>query len=145
MSSREFFQKTNKLIHFYYYATCFHSFFWKKLKSPKKLFKIIWPLRTLQPGLQKQWHTMPWAREQILLFKKNLEDSKLWFFHRTVNFHQNDKKDESLEWSDLKSIIIYMNRIERTGKNKWRQEKQDKNKTRKAFSLIGCLNLVPFL
>ena len=29
---------------------------------------------------------LPWAREHIL-FKKNLEDSKLWFFHRIVNFH----------------------------------------------------------
>ena len=58
---------------------------------------------------------------------------ELWISLKTI------KKDESLEWSDLKSFIICVNRIERTGKNKWRQEKQDKNKTRKAFSLISRL------
>ena len=41
MSSREFFQKTNKWIHFYYLVCDVFSFvFRKKLKTPKRHFKI---------------------------------------------------------------------------------------------------------
>ena len=44
-SSQCFLQKTNKHFQFYYYETCFGSFFWRKLKIiTKKHFKINWPL-----------------------------------------------------------------------------------------------------
>ena len=38
-SIRRFLQKTNKRIQFYYYET-----FWRKLKTSKRHFEIIWPL-----------------------------------------------------------------------------------------------------
>ena len=33
----------------YYYVMCFRLFFWKKLKTPKSHFEIIWPLPANQP------------------------------------------------------------------------------------------------
>ena len=44
LSSHEFFQKTNKWIHFLLLCNVFLFFFWKKLKAPKKPFEITWPL-----------------------------------------------------------------------------------------------------
>ena len=39
-SSRRFLQKMNKRIQLYYYEICFCSFFWRKLKTPKRHFEI---------------------------------------------------------------------------------------------------------
>ena len=38
-SSREFFQKTNKWIHFYYYGTWFRSYFGRNWSQQKDIFK----------------------------------------------------------------------------------------------------------
>ena len=43
-SSRRFLQETNVQIQFYYYDTCFCSFFWRKLKTQKRHFEINLPL-----------------------------------------------------------------------------------------------------
>ena len=43
-SSQRFFQKTNEQIRLYYLPICFRSFFWKKVKTPKRHFEIKWPL-----------------------------------------------------------------------------------------------------
>ena len=38
------FQKTNEWIRFYYYATCFRSFFWENPRPWQFAFEINWPL-----------------------------------------------------------------------------------------------------
>ena len=44
MLSHEVFQKTNEWIRFYNLCKVFLFLFWKKLKTPKRHFEIIWPL-----------------------------------------------------------------------------------------------------
>ena len=60
MPSCEFFQKMNKWIRFFYYATCVRVF-WKKLKSTKRHFEINWPLRHAREARSTFWscHTPP--------------------------------------------------------------------------------------
>ena len=40
LSSHDFFQKTNEWIHFYYYVTCFRSFFGRNWRLQKDISKL---------------------------------------------------------------------------------------------------------
>ena len=59
-SSRRFLQKTNERILLYYYETSgwlvFVHFFWRKLKTPKRHFKIILPLVIKYSTFLDTWH-----------------------------------------------------------------------------------------
>ena len=53
LSSHEFFQKTNKWIHFYYYATCLCSFFGRNWRLQKSISKLsdLYKIKIMYLGL----------------------------------------------------------------------------------------------
>ena len=53
LSNREFFQKTNKWIHFYYYAACLCSFFGRNWRLQKSISKLsdLYKIKIMYLGL----------------------------------------------------------------------------------------------
>ena len=60
-SSRHFFQKTNEQIRLYYILVNLFSFVvWKKVKTPKRHFEIIWPLRNFSFNIKQATNDNEW-------------------------------------------------------------------------------------
>ena len=77
-NSKWFFQVDVSSKKLYNFSTCFHSFFLKKVKTPKRHFKITWPLLLLLRGgatrekrmLMQQWTLLLKSYNLFSLFLK---------------------------------------------------------------------------
>ena len=67
MSSREFFQKNEWMNSFLLLCDVFSFIFWKKLKTPKRHFEIIWHLSALH-RTNLRW----WFLKNVVPFSQNL-------------------------------------------------------------------------
>ena len=100
LSSREFLQKTNEWIHFYYYGMCFRSFFGRNWRHQKKPFRnyltfnnifllsyLQWlqKAKTLKLGCPFFSHFMNWSWRPLSL---------KWYFEAREDIMTNFKSQD---------------------------------------------------